>query len=497
MFAWGGVSAFALMGDIRIHDLSTVIKCDGTYYVYGTGRGIPFLTSTDGLTWQRGGKVFDQIPGSVKSYVPKNDGQGVWAPDVIQVNGQYYLYYAVSTWGSYVSAIGLMTSPTLNPQDPHYKWTDSGMVVHSSEGENLNAIDPGVFRAPDGTLWLCYGSFHGNIELVQLDPATGQRIKPDSKVWIIADRSEASEMIFHDGYYYLFVNHGSCCMGANSTYRICVGRSKTVTGPYLDRYGDDMAQGAGTLFVAAAGRQIGPGHFGLLVDNGVEKFSCHYEADLDKGGRSALEIRPLLWTADGWPQPGKNPSEATIPPFAPGETSHDEKYQIRSQRTGLVLHSFAKSAALVVTGSSQPPNKPVGPAVPPTSPGQLSNKPAASTVQPTAPAEPPNSVVTDEYMLRDNQQWTITPAGNGFSKIINAADGKALEAADSTADMAPFTGGDNQLWKVAAAGDGSFTIAAKSNQLALTATRQIKLGNGIALQDFTGDDTQRWAIVAP
>jgi hypothetical protein len=76
-------------------------------------------------------------------------------------------------------------------------------------------------------------------------------------------------MIFHDGYYYLFVNHGSCCSGVNSTFHICVGRSRTVTGPYLDRYGDDLAQGGGTLFVAAAGRQIRPGHFGLLVENGV------------------------------------------------------------------------------------------------------------------------------------------------------------------------------------------------------------------------------------
>ena len=239
---------------------------------------------------------------------------------------------AIQTWISYSIRIDL-----LQHQDTAF--VDGGMIIHSSEGQNLNAIDPGVFQAPDGRLWLCYGSYHGNIELVELDPATGQRIQPDSKVWIIANRSEASEMIFHDGYYYLFVNHGSCCSGVNSTYHICVGRSRTVTGPYLDRYGDDLAQGGGTLFVAAAGRQIGPGHFGLLVENGVEKFSCHYEADLDKGGRSVLEIRPLLWTADGWPVPGKNPGDATIPPPppAPGETIHDGTYQIRSQRTGLVL----------------------------------------------------------------------------------------------------------------------------------------------------------------
>lgn len=485
LLACGALPVSALEGDIHIHDPSTVIKCNGTWYVYGTGRGAPFLTSGDGLTWQRGGRVFDQIPASVKSYVPKNNGQGVWAPDIIQVRGRYYLYYAVSSWGSFVSAVGLMTSPTLDPKDPAYQWTDGGMVVHSSEGQNLNAIDPGVFQAPDGTLWLCYGSYHGNIELVQLDPATGRRIQPDSKVSIIANRSEASEMIFHDGYYYLFVNHGSCCSGVNSTYHICVGRSKIVTGPYLDRYGDDLAQGGGTLFVASAGRQIGPGHFGLLVDNGVEKFSCHYEADLDKGGRSVLEIRPLLWTADGWPVPGKNPGDATIPPPAPGETIHDGTYQIRSQRTGLVVRSSAKAAPLVVSGPAQPPNQPAGNTAP-------SAAPVDNSVQ-TGP-----SVQTDEYMLRDNQKWTITPVGGGFCKIINAADGKALEAGDGTADMAPFTGADNQLWKVAPSGDGGYSIASKLNKLALTTgLMQLKSANGIALRDFTDDATQHWAIAAP
>ena len=93
-----------------------------------------------------------------------------------------------------------------------------------------------------------------------------------------SSQSEAADIIFHDGYFYLFVNHGSCCQGRQSTYNIRVGRSKKVTGPYLDKHGEDLARGAGTLFLVAAGTQIGPGHFGLLVEDGVEKFSCHYAA---------------------------------------------------------------------------------------------------------------------------------------------------------------------------------------------------------------------------
>jgi arabinan endo-1,5-alpha-L-arabinosidase len=133
--------ALALEGAIGVHDPSTVAICEGKYYVYGTGRGISVLTSSNGFDWERGQRVFDRIPESVKSYVPKNNGADVWAPDIIKLNGEYYLYYSISFWGQYVSAVGLMTNPTLNTNSPDYKWTDRGMVVHSVEGENLNAID--------------------------------------------------------------------------------------------------------------------------------------------------------------------------------------------------------------------------------------------------------------------------------------------------------------------------------------------------------------------
>jgi arabinan endo-1,5-alpha-L-arabinosidase len=196
-----------------------------------------------------------------------------------------------------------------------------------------------------------------------------------------------------------------------------------------------MADGGGTLFVAAQGRDIGPGHFGLLVDDGVEKFSCHYEAELGRNGRSILDIRPLLWTLDGWPQPGDNVRDGT--------------YQIRSQRTGMVLQSFT------------------------------------------------NGVKTARYFVRDYQKWTMTPTGGGFYKIIDATDGNGLEAADGTVEVMPFTGADNQLWKIDQLADGSYRIASKDNKLALAATIKTKPGNGIALQSFTGDDTQRWVIAAP
>jgi arabinan endo-1,5-alpha-L-arabinosidase len=435
LLACGTVPARALDGMTGIHDPSTVIACDGSYYVYGTGRGISVLVSSNGFNWERGQRVFDQIPATVKAYVPKNNGSDVWAPDIIKLNGEYYLYYAISSWGQYVSAVGLMTSPTLDPKNPSYHWTDRGMVVHSAEGENLNAIDPGVCLAPDGRLWICYGSYHGNIELVELDPKTGLRVATNSPVTVIASQSEASDIIYHDGYYYLLVNHGSCCQGRNSTYNIRVGRSPKVTGPYLDRHGDDLVNGGGTLFLAAAGSQIGPGHFGRLVEDGVEKFSCHYEADLEKGGRSVLDIRPLLWTTDGWPAPGINIRDGT--------------YQICSRQTGTVLQAAT------------------------------------------------NGVLTARYLVHDDQKWSIAPAGGGWYKVAGAAGGNGLTVGEAAVTAQPFTGADSQLWKLDQLSDGSYRIASKVGKLALTATMNINPGNGVALQAFKGDDCQRWDVTAP
>ena len=435
LLAAGALAAFALDGQIGIHDPSTVAMCDGKYYVFGTGHGISVLTSSNGFDWQRGGKVFDRIPDSVKQFCPKNDGQGVWAPDIIQLNGEYYLYYSISSWGQYVSAVGLLTNPTLDTNAPNFKWTDCGMIVHSSEGEDLNAIDPGVIHAPDGTLWICYGSYHGNIELVELNPKTGLRIATNSPVTIIANQSEASDIIFHDNFFYLFVNHNGCCQGTNSTYNIRVGRSPKITGPYFDRFGEPMTQGGGSLFLASEGTHIGPGHFGLLLDDGVEKFSCHFEAEIGRVGRSILDIRPLLWTTDGWPQAGENLREGT--------------YQIRSQRTGTTL--------------------------------QVST----------------NAVETARYLVRENQKWNIAPTGGGFYKITSAASENTLTASGEMTTTAPFTGADNQLWKIDQLTDGSHRIASKSGKFALTAMFKAKPGNDIALEKFTGDDAQRWLIATP
>ena len=177
---------------------------------------------------------------------------------------RYFLYYSAPGTQP-KSAIGLLIGKTLDPGSPDYKWEDGGPIVWSDGVEDSNAIDPGVLRDPtNGTLWLTYGSYFGYIRLVELDPKTGKRLHPERKPVNIAINSEASIMIFRDGWYYLLVTHGSCCAGGNSSYNIRMGRSKKVTGPFVDNMGVDMIQGGGKLFAGSSGRHIGPGHFGLI-----------------------------------------------------------------------------------------------------------------------------------------------------------------------------------------------------------------------------------------
>jgi arabinan endo-1,5-alpha-L-arabinosidase len=290
---------------IITRDPSSIVKCKDEYWVYYTGRGVPSYRSTDLVNWKRGPAVFNAPPEWIAGIVPENRHLQYWAPDIIRLGDRYLLYYAVSSFGKMTSAIGLATNPTLDPDDPGYHWTDQGFVVRTQDGDGYNAIDPSVFHDSDGSLWLTFGSYWSGVKLIQLDPATGKRMAPESKPLPIAynESIEASYLCRNDGYYYLFVDWGSCCAGPRSTYNIRIGRSKAVTGPYLDKAGVDMLQSGGSLFLATTnGPLIGPGHAGILHAQGKDWFTSDFEADLRMDGKATLAIMPLRWNADGWPE---------------------------------------------------------------------------------------------------------------------------------------------------------------------------------------------------
>jgi arabinan endo-1,5-alpha-L-arabinosidase len=290
----------------------SIIKQGDTYTIFSTGPGLPIRSSTDLVHWQEIGQVFATIPAWAQVKIP--GATGFWAPDITFFHGQYHLYYALSTFGSQRSLIGLATNTTLDPADPAYHWVDQGEVIESSPGRtHWNAIDPNVVVAGNSTVWLAFGSQWSGIKLLALDPTTGKpaarpigpRPGPGPRLISLASRPEsrpieAAYIIQRNGYNYLFVSFDICCMGASSTYKIMVGRSRAVAGPYVDRTGKPMTRGGGTLVLAGSGRYRGPGHNSVLSD-GPRDWLVYHAYDAQNGGVATLQIRPLLWTAAGWP----------------------------------------------------------------------------------------------------------------------------------------------------------------------------------------------------
>lgn len=297
-----------IRGHLAAHDPSTIVRCQDRYYVFSTGRGILSKSSRDLIFWESGPPVFATPPSWTSAAVPDFDGT-FWAPDVIHLDDRYFLYYSVSSWGGQVSAIGLVTNPTLDPTDPNYRWTDHGPVIQSANSSPYNAIDASVLHDASGKLWLAFGSYWNGIYTIELDPTTGLRIAPGSPLHRLAHNGSIEAACLHQraGYYYLFVNWGSCCSGVNSTYHVRVGRSRNATGPFLDRTGRDLVNQGGSLFLESTGKYVGPGHVGILSEAGQDRLSYHYydanawAANYGAYGPARLAIAPLDWSPDDWP----------------------------------------------------------------------------------------------------------------------------------------------------------------------------------------------------
>jgi arabinan endo-1,5-alpha-L-arabinosidase len=297
-----------LTGDLAAHDPALVAGAEGEkWYVFGTGEpgtgggNIQIRSSPDGKRWTYEGTVWDEIPAWITEAVP--GVKNIWAPEIYESNGMYYLYYAGSTWGHNRSVIGLATNKTLDPSDPQYEWVDRGEVFRSEPSDDFNAIDPGVIEDESGTPWLAFGSYWSGIRMVQLDWPSGKVADPDVKPLHIADRKanpnaiEAPYIVENDGWYYLFTSWGQCCQGVDSDYKIMVGRSRDVTGPYVDREGRKLLEGGGTTLLTKTGDRVGPG--GQSVSD--EIIAYHYY-DASAGGAPRLALQPVVWGEDGWPE---------------------------------------------------------------------------------------------------------------------------------------------------------------------------------------------------
>ncbi len=301
-----------LSGSITpVHD-PAIIREGDTFHLFTTGHVgrkeglIPWRTSKNLVDWTYRGAVFPALPAWATERIKGT--KGLWAPDIVHAGGEFRLYYSVSTFGSNRSAIGLATTPTLDPDTPGYGWTDKGMVIESNPTDNYNAIDPNVFVAGDGRHWMTFGSFWGGIRIFELDPGTGKR-KEGAALHAIAARPapgavEAPFLIERGGYYYLFVSYDFCCRGVNSTYFTVVGRSKDILGPYIDFKGRPLMNSGGTPVLHAdldpKKRWRGPGHIAILREPNRD-YIVYHAYDARNKGASTLRIQPLGWTGDGWP----------------------------------------------------------------------------------------------------------------------------------------------------------------------------------------------------
>lgn len=432
MSALTSSKAFAQVGEPYIHDPSTIMECDGKYYTFGTGGG--GLISNDGWTWNGGGVR----PG------------GGAAPDALKIGDRYLIAYSATgggLGGGHSGRVLTMWNKTLDPNSPDFAYTEPIEVASSVDDEDCDAIDAGLLLDPTtGRLWLTYGTYFGFIRLVELDPATGKRVEGNKEINIAID-CEATTLMYRDGWYYLLGTHGTCCDGPNSTYNIVVGRSRQVTGPYVDNMGRKMLEGGGKMVIGARNRRTGAGHFGLFkVAEGVEKMSFHWEADFDRGGRSVLAIHPLLWK-NGWPVGGDVFEEGT--------------YEIESERRGYALELAVDFVRIQYERQRfwEKNDKPIVPL-------------KSQTLEEVSGAWPKGNIGVriGDYMFRPHQRWTITAVpeaggylGGPYYKIVIEGTDRALAAtADAEVVTVPqFTGAPEQLWRIDQLTDGTYRIMPK------------------------------------
>lgn len=450
MFTIVAFESIALKGQYQSHDPSALIKDGNKYWMFTTGAGIYAAYSSDLISWTSGPKTVFPIgtwPSWINSAVPGFDGT-FWAPDCIYMNGKYYLYYSCSTFGSSRSAIGVATSPTLDQNSASYQWTDLGLVVSSSTSSDVNAIDPALFKDSNGKVYMTYGSFSAGIGVVEINPSTGKML--NSTITKIAGGSgadwEAPYMVKEGSYYYLFVNRGYCCRGSNSTYYIVTGRSTSPLGPFVDRNNVNLRSGGGTTVLGTSGRYIGPGHFGLLRENGSNFVSIHYY-DGNDNGNAKLDIINMGFS-NGWP-------------FLTRDWVASGLYRITNKNSNLVWDAWG------CTGAA----------------GQ--------------------AIAQGTWSNLNCQKWNFTPVGNGAYSITNSLGGRVADlvncnnANGTKLQLWDWLNNDCQKFEIERAADGSHVLTPLfSDRVVEVPGKSTTAGVQLAIYTYNGGNNQKWVIAS-
>ncbi len=278
------------------------------YYLYTTGPGIPASRSKDLREWEPVPKVFPSPQQWGMDFDATWNGN-VWAPNIARYHDKWLMFYAISRFGKNESAIGLAISKSLDPSSRNYHWDDHGIVVQTHRGDNWNAIDPNFTIDANGSPFLAAGSFWSGIKLFKLDSKSLKPLDAEHPIALasrpntpeIQGSIEAPFLQYRGGWYYLFASYDFCCRGANSTYNVRVGRSRSILGPFVDLSGKRMLEGGGTQILFPDERWKGPGHCCICRNAaGVDQIVYH-AYDAQNNGLPRLQVRELNWGADGWP----------------------------------------------------------------------------------------------------------------------------------------------------------------------------------------------------
>lgn len=304
---------FSHAKQVDVHD-PVMAREGNTWYLFSTGPGITIYSSTDRIHWKLSDHAFATEPAWAKNVAPGFNGH-LWAPDIVHHNDQFYLYYSVSAFGKNTSAIGVTVNKTLNPESPDYRWEDKGIVIQSVPNRDAwNAIDPAVIVDDRGQAWMSFGSFWSGLKIFKLNNDWTRPAEPQEWHSIAARNHNPANInstagpgeieapfIFKKGeYYYLFASWGLCCKGANSTYHLVIGRSKNITGPYVDRAGKDMNDGGGSLLIKGNKNWVGLGHNSAYTWDGKDYLVLHAYETADKYLQK-LKILNIYWDKEGWP----------------------------------------------------------------------------------------------------------------------------------------------------------------------------------------------------
>ena len=273
----------------------TVIKAaDGYFYAYGTSRLTDIMKSDNLVDWTPVGTAF--TPETRPDF---EKGAGLWASDINYINGQYVLYYTLSKhMGWQTNGVGVAISG--KPEGP---FTDLGAILRANEIGVINSIDQ-FYMEDNGKKYIFWGSLNG-IFGVELND-DGLSIKKGTEKFQIAGDAFEGTMIYKRGkYYYFFGSVGTCCEGVTSTYRLAVGRSESLFGPYLNDKGKSIMEIDGyTVIVSKNNRFVGNGHCSEIVqdDEGNDWIFYHGYDATDENPRSRkLLLDQIKWDKKNWP----------------------------------------------------------------------------------------------------------------------------------------------------------------------------------------------------